>query len=94
MDQTRSLLLHAVALLPVLRHSPRMRFIFWNPQEASMWALMALGAALAAMMERVVGMVVADLGLDSEKNVMLPCERLCIFFSVEMIRGFGGPYRA
>jgi len=32
------------------------------------------------MMERVVGMVVADLGLDSEKNIMLLCERLCIFF--------------
>merc|ERR1719413_339295 len=45
MGQTRSLLLHAVTLLPVSRYSPRMRFTSWNPQEANMWALLALGAS-------------------------------------------------
>merc|ERR1719343_799604 len=89
MGQTRSLLLHAVTLLPVSRYSPRMRFTLWNPQGRTCGLCWPWEQAV--MMERVVGIVVADLGLDSEKNIMLLCERLCIFFSPRNDQGLWWP---
>merc|ERR1719401_2438089 len=72
MGQTRCLLLHAVTLLPVSRYSPRMRFTFGTHRRRTCGLCWPWEQAV--MMETVVGMVVADLGLDSEKNIMLLCE--------------------